>query len=343
MNCLITGVRGQDGILMAQLLIKKGHFVVGLHTRQSQVFEPNLSAFISLQSSSSFIAFATDYTLSELRNLLKQYEPKCVFHFAAVSSTASISDDWETLIESNVSLTQRILSACSELRYRPKVFFASSSEAISADSQNSSRYRYTGSLRTSYGISKRMAGSICDFYRNKDEIDVKVGYLFNHESCFRQPWFVTRKISLAVVLIAHGIISSLTLGDLSTTKDWGDAKQFSYFIYDLMFSDAAENIDQIEIGTGQPTSLEQLVRLAFAVVELDFRDFVSIDRSLFRQSDLKVPLLADTTKLCSFAIGQQLRQRTGIFIRQMVESDLLTFNRDGKDNVILAAKIAKLL
>lgn len=308
-KAIITGVTGQDGYYLSELLASLGIVVFG-QTRIS-----NRAARLSALPISvvSFDLRSQD----AWRETFEQYQPDEVYHLAGVSFVPTSWTSPSETIAANLEVTVNILEAMRSVASPPRLFYACSSEVFGQPSNSPQSEDAPLRPLNPYGVTKAASLAMIDGYRKKYGLFACSGILFNHESPRRDPSFVTRKITKAVASIYMGIQDRLVLGNLDVARDWGYAGDYVECMYRMLQSDTAQDY---VIGTGRLTSLERVVEAAFQRVDLDWREWVSVDPSLVRANDAKT-LVADCSK-ASRNLGWKAATSIERVIEMMVDNDI---------------------
>jgi GDPmannose 4,6-dehydratase len=278
---LITGVSGQDGAYLAELLLEKGYRVVGT-SRDAQISSfRNLTA-LGIKERIGLESVALNDFRSVLQVLTK-IQPDEVYNLAGQSSVAlSFEQPMETQ-ESVYLGTLNLLEAVRFVRRPIKIYNAASSECFGDTGEKAANEETPFRPKSPYAVAKAAAFWQVSNYREAYGIFACSGILYNHESPLRPERFVTQKIARAVVRIAAGKQNKLFLGNLAIRRDWGWAPEYVRLMYKMLQRDEPEDF---VIGTGRAFSLENFVEVAFRAVELEWRDFVAVDQSLFRPSEI---------------------------------------------------------
>jgi GDPmannose 4,6-dehydratase len=291
---LITGITGQDGSYLAELLLLKGYWVHGVVRAKSQISEKsNLENIENIQNHSNLklheCSIVDEGSISELFNMVM---PDEVYHLAAQSNTVrSFNNEWDTF-ETNTKSTVLLLSIILKFKPNTKFYFAASSELF-GDAIESPQNEFTTFRPNSpYGISKLAGFYMTKLYREKYSLFVCSGLCFSHESPRRSEIFVTRKITSTVAKIKYGIEKELRLGNLETKRDWGYSGDFVRAIWSML--QQSKPADYV-IGTGKNHTVLEFVEKAFKYVDLDWREYVVSDPTYFRPSE-KNHWLADISK-----------------------------------------------
>ena len=314
---LITGITGQDGSYLAELLLAKGYKVHGIVRRVAIEDEihrlwriRNIRDDITLHSASL-------ESYASLFNIVQKIKPDELYHLAAQSYvTYSFEDEFSTL-NTNINGTHYILSAVKEFSNNLKFYFAGSSEMFGRAKQIPQDENTPFHPRSSYAISKTAGYYLTRNYREAYKLHASIGILFNHESPRRGFEFVTRKISFAVARIKKGLQKKVKLGNIQSKRDWGHAQDYVKAMWSMLQQGNAEDY---VVGNGKQHSVEDFVKKAFAHVALNYKDYVIIDANLTRPSDVDV-LLANYSKAKKILKWEPKISFDDLVIG-MVESDL---------------------
>lgn len=289
-TALICGVTGQDGALLARLLLGKGYRVVGT-SRDAQ-----MSQFTNLKTLGILDRVETEsMILTDFRNVLQildKVQPDEIYNLAGQSSVGlSFQQPVETL-ESITIGTLNLLEAVRFLKRPIRLYQAGSSECFGDTGGRPANEHTPFYPRSPYAVAKSAAHWEVVNYREAYDLYACNGVLFNHESPLRPLRFVTRKIVKAACDIAAGRQDKLQLGNLDISRDWGWAEEYVDAMWRMLQQDQA---DDFVIATGQTRSLQDFVATAFAAVDLDWQRHVVSDAALLRPSDLPVSR-ADASK-----------------------------------------------
>lgn len=277
-TALITGITGQTGSYLTELLLEKGYKVVGMLRRTSTGGYGNISHLVG--NKNLILEFGCLTDSNRIYSLLAEYLPENVYNLGGVSFSPDCADKPEYAHNVNALGPVRLLESIHRLRAtkRIKFFQASSSEMfgnVSGDYQSHDTRRVP---ITTYGITKSSAHSSVGFYRNKGVFAVS-GILYNHSSPRRKSRFVTRKITKAVAEIKMGLREELPLGNLGSVHDFGHAKDFAEVIWRTLQHKRPQDYT---IGTGYRYSVETFCRFAFTEVGLYWADYVTHDPQFSR-------------------------------------------------------------
>ena len=290
---LITGITGQDGSYLSELLLSKGYKVHGIVRRVAFEDESHrLSRIKNILNDVTLHAGSLE-SYASLFNIILKIKPDEIYHLAAQSYVGySFEDEFSTL-NININGTHYLLSATKEFAdNKVKFYFAGTSEMFGKVKETPQNENTPFNPRSSYGISKVTAYHLVKNYREAYNLHASSGILFNHESPRRGFEFVTRKISYSVARIKKGLQKKLILGNVKAKRDWGHAKDYVEAMW-LMLQQ--EKPDDFVIGTGKEHSVEDFAKKAFAHVGLNFKDYVVSDKNLFRPAEVDT-LLANSSK-----------------------------------------------
>ena len=290
---LITGITGQDGSYLAELLLSKGYKVHGIVRRVAFEDENHRLSRIKHILKDITLHAGSLESYASLFNIILKIKPDEVYHLAAQSYVGySFEDEFSTL-NININGTHYLLSAAKQFAgNKIKFYFAGTSEMFGKVLETPQNENTPFNPRSSYGISKVTAYHMVKNYREAYNLHASSGILFNHESPRRGFEFVTRKISYGVARIKKGLQKKLVLGNMKAKRDWGHAKDYVEAMW-LMLQQ--EKPDDFVIGTGKEHSVEDFAKNAFAHVGLNFEDYVVSDKNLFRPAEVDT-LLADSSK-----------------------------------------------
>ena len=312
-KALITGITGQDGSYLAELLLDKGYLVHGLVRR-----------------SSSFNTWRIDHVRdrldlhygdlvdqNSLMRTLRLVEPDEVYNLAAQSHVKVSFEMPEYTTDVTAMGVLRILDAVRAMGLRTRVYQAGSSEMFGLIHENPQTELTPFHPRSPYGVSKAFGHWTAVNYRESYGLHVSNGILFNHESPRRGENFVTRKITMGLAAIRKGKAKELRLGNLDAQRDWGYAKDYVEAMW-LMLQQ--EQPDDYVIATGQTHSVREFLEEAFSYAGLGWKEFVKVDPKYFRPAEVDV-LLGDSSKARK-ALGWQPRVTFKALVRMMVDSDM---------------------
>jgi len=287
-RAIITGITGQDGSYLAELLLEKGYEVVGTVRRSSA---PNLWRIEHLLSRVTLKPADLLDQLSLLR-VIDEVRPDEIYNLAAMSFVPASWDQPMLTGEFNAQGVTRLLDAVRQVDPSIRIYQASSSEMFGKVRQVPQTEQTPFYPRSPYGVSKVFAHYITINYRESYNLFAVSGMLFNHESPRRGLEFVTRKVSDGVARIKLGLADSLSIGNLDAHRDWGFSGDYVRAMW-LMLQQ--EKADDYVIATGVAHSVRELIQIAFARVGLDWEKYVRVDPSLLRPAEVE-HLLGDASK-----------------------------------------------
>ena len=290
---LITGINGQDGSYLAELLLEKGYEVHGTLKRNS--VSENQTSRLDNVFDKLILHYADLTDLSSLIRVISEIKPDEVYNLAA-QSHVRISFD-QPIYTTNVTGlgTLNILEAVKLVNPEIKIYQASSSEMFGNSIDEDGYQRETTPMNpvSPYGCAKVFSYNICRNYRNAYDMKIWNGILFNHESPRRGTNFVTNKVVKAAVRISLGLQDKLHIGNLDATRDWGHAKDYVYAMWLMLQS---HKPDDYVCSTGISHSVKDLCDYTFSSLGLDYKDYLVIDEKHFRPEELE-NLKGDSTKL----------------------------------------------
>ena len=318
-KALITGVTGQDGSYLAELLLSKGYEVHGT-LRRSSSFNTGRIDHLYHDPHDAGVAFFLHYVdlndpLSLVR-LLVTVQPDEVYNLGAQSHVRVSFDMPEYTAETVALGTLRLLESLRIAQVPVRFYQAGSSEMFGSASPPQSE---TTEFRpqSPYAAAKLFAHNLCVQYRDAYELYVCNGILFNHESPRRGGTFLTKKVTEGVANIVAGHQDAIYLGNLTAKRDWGYAKDFVEAMWLMLQQDEP---DDFVIATGEMHSVEEFVDTAFALVGLDWRDYIRFDPRYVRPNEVDA-LCGDASK-ARLALGWQPRVSFDELVRIMLEEDL---------------------
>ncbi len=316
-TALVTGVTGQDGAYLSQLLLAKGYRVIGLMRRSasSDVIGERLRWLGVLDDVELVDGNLTD--LSSLIRVISVYKPDEIYNLAAQSFVAA---SWQQpLLTGNVTGlgVANMLEAMRLIKPDARFYQASSSEMYGLIQEPKQSEKTPFYPRSPYAAAKLYGHWITVNYRESFGLHASSGILFNHESPLRGIEFVTRKVTDGVARIKLGLAKELPLGNLNATRDWGHARDYVQAMHMMLQQDIA---DDYVIATGRTTSIRDLCRIAFGHVGLNPDDHVTVDPALMRPAEVDV-LLGDSSK-AQRVLGWIPSTSLETLVVEMVEADL---------------------
>ena len=320
-RALITGITGQDGSYLAELLLQKGYEVHGTVRRVAlEDPEHRLSRIYPICSQITLHAASLE-SYASVHQVVSKVKPEECYHLAAQSFVSYSFDDEFSTLNTNINGTHYLLASIKNVVPDCRFYFAGSSEMFGRAEQVPQTEQTRFHPRSSYGISKVAGFDLTRNYREAYGLRASNGILFNHESPRRGYEFVTRKITSGVARIVAGVANTLKLGNLEAKRDWGHAREYVEAMW-LMLQQPEP--DDFVVATGETHSVREFVELAFSHVGLDYQKYVVIDNELFRPAEVNL-LLGDSSKARK-VLGWNNRLRFQDLVREMVESDCQAHN-----------------
>lgn len=320
-TALITGITGQDGSYLAELLLDKGYKVYGLVRRTSTPIMVNIEHILD-----EIELVSGDLTdLSSLIRIMEQIQPDEVYNLAAQSF---VGTSWEQpILTGNVTglAVTNMLEAVRIVKPEARFYQASSSEMFGKVVETPQKETTPFYPRSPYGVAKVYGHWITINYRESFNMYACSGILFNHESPRRGVEFVTRKITDAVAKIKLGLANELRLGNLDAKRDWGFAGDYVKAMWLMLQQDTP---DDYVISTGETHTVQEFVEIAFSHVGLKWEDYVVIDEKFVRPAEVDL-LLGDCTK-AKEKLGWQLDVSFEQLVKMMVDEDLKKYERIAK-------------
>ncbi len=314
-TALITGITGQDGAYLAELLLGRGYRVVGAFRRASTVNTARLDA-LGITKSVELVPFdLTDH--GNMRRVIDAVAPEEVYNLAAQSFVGVSFEQPVTTGEITGVGAVRLLEAIREANPEIRFYQASTSEMFGKARETPQSETTPFHPRSPYAASKLYAHWTTVNYREAYGMHASSGILFNHESQLRGAEFVTRKISLAAARIKYGLQKELKLGNLDARRDWGYAREYVEAMW-LMLQQP-EPGDYV-VATGETHSVREFVEVTFEVAGLDWERYVVIDPTFLRPAEVDL-LMGDPTK-AKENLGWEPRTTFGELVALMVEADL---------------------
>ena len=319
-RALITGITGQDGSYLADLLLEKGYEVHGI-IRRASTFNTSridhLYADPHVNGVRMFLHYGDLSDSVSLVKLLYELKPDEIYHLGAQSHVRVSFDIPEYTSDVTGVATIRILEAIREAGLRSRFFQASSSEMFGKVQQTPQTEKTPFWPRSPYGVAKVFSYWATVNYRESYGLCASNGIMFNHESPRRGETFVTRKISRAVAAIKHGLQKELFLGNLDAKRDWGYAPEYVEGVWRILQHDEG---DDFVLATGESHTVREFVEAAFAHASLDWKEFVKHDPRYERPAEVDV-LLGDASKAKKI-VGWEPRVRFHELVQIMVDADM---------------------
>jgi GDPmannose 4,6-dehydratase len=316
-KALISGITGQDGSYLAELLLEKGYEVHGI-VRRVAIEDPEHRLWrIKHILEQIELHPASLESYPSIFRVMAAVRPDEIYHLAAQSFVSySFEDEFSTL-NTNINGTHYILAAFREVAAGARFYFAGSSEMFGESGVSPQDENTHFHPRSAYGISKVAGFELTRNYREAYWLHASSGILFNHESPRRGFEFVSRKITSHVARIKLGLTNELRLGNLDARRDWGHAREYVRAMW-LMLQQ--EQPDDYVAATGETHSVREFLEIAFAHAGLDYEEFVVVDRKLYRPAEVNL-LLGDCAKARS-SLGWTYHGSFPDLVREMVDEDL---------------------
>jgi GDPmannose 4,6-dehydratase len=319
-KALITGITGQDGSYLTELLLEKGYEVHGIVRRTSPLERSHLEPLYhnpEVYNKRLFLHFSELSDQTSVRRILFRVAPEEIYHLAGQSHVALSFEIPEVTGEMIAMGTLRLLELVRDLPKPPRFFHASSSEIFGAPTGSPQTLDTPVAPINPYGCAKAFATQMVTVYRQSFGLFACNGILYNHESPRRGENFVTRKICRAAAAIKVGRQIELPLGDTNAKRDWGHAKDYVRGMWMALQHPAPEDFI---FATGQLHTVQDVVEIAFATVELDWKKFVKRDPRLIRPAESRI-LVGDPSKAQKI-LGWERQYRFEDMIREMTLAEV---------------------
>ncbi len=335
-KALITGITGQDGSYLAELLLEKGYEVHGVIRRSSSFNTQRIDHLYQDPHDPSARLFLHYGDLSDgsvLNRLLREIRPDEVYNLAAQSHVRTSFDLPEYTADVSGLAAVRLLEAMRETGISPRFYQASSSELYGKVVEVPQTESTPFNPRSPYACAKAYAFYITKNYREAYGLFAVNGILFNHESPRRGETFVTRKITRAVSRIKLGLQDAVYLGNLDAKRDWGYAPEYVDAMWRMLQQDEP---DDYVVATGETHSVREFLEEAFGYVDLDFRDFVRMDPRYLRPAEVDL-LIGDPSKARE-ALDWQPRVTFAELVRVMMEADIELARREAHERTYVPSE-----
>jgi GDPmannose 4,6-dehydratase len=316
-RALITGITGQDGSYLAELLLSLGYEVHGLVRRVALEDPQRRFTRIGHLLDQIVLHPASLESYPSIFHIVSQHEFTECYHLAAQSFVAESFRDGFSTMNTNINGTHYMLAALRELQPKCRFYFAGSSEMFGKVRETPQKESTPFHPRSPYGISKVAGFDLTRNYREAYDMFALSGILFNHEGPRRGYEFVTRKINSTVAQIKLGLANELRLGNLDAKRDWGHAKDYVRAMHMMLQRDTP---DDYVVATGETHTVGEFCELAFGEVDLDYREYVRIDERFLRPAEVDL-LVGDATKARE-ELGWESKYTFPELVREMVQSDL---------------------
>ena len=325
-RALITGITGQDGSYLAELLLEKGYEVHGMVRRTSSLERSRLNPLYrdpAIYGRRLFLHYGDLDDPTTLRRLLTKSAPEEIYHLAGQSHVGLSFEIPESTCEMTAMGTLRLLELIRDLPAAPRLFHASSSEVFGRPEQSPQDERTPMAPVNPYGCAKAFATQMVGIYRQTFKLFACNGIMYNHESPRRGENFVTRKICHAAAAIKLGRQQELLLGDTSALRDWGHARDY---VLGMWLALQAEVPDDYVFATGILHSVQDVVEAAFGAVGLDWRTYLKQDARFMRPAE-PLRLVGNPAK-AKARLQWEARTTFAELIAEMTQAELEQFSTE---------------
>jgi GDPmannose 4,6-dehydratase len=319
-TAIITGITGQDGSYLCELLLSKGYQVHGLVRQSSSLDRYRLLGPYkdpSIYGKRLFLHYADLADITSIRRIVSDTKPDEFYHLAGQSHVGISFEIPESTCELTAMGTLRIMEILRDQSKCPRFMHASSREIFGTPKTSPQDESTPQNPNSPYGCAKAFATQLVKVYRQSHGLFFCNAICYNHESPRRAENFVTRKISLAAASIKMGLQSNLTLGAMDSARDWGYAKEFAEAMWMMLQHDVP---DDYILATGTSFTVRDFVQAAFDHVGLSWQDYVDVDKRFIRPADPEF-LLGDASK-AERVLGWKAKTHMPELVRIMVDHDL---------------------
>lgn len=311
-TAFITGITGQDGSYLAQLLLGKGYKVVGLVSRKHNIGEQNITAF----KSKLILEVGDLLDKASLARVIRKHRPGEIYNLGGITF---VPTSWEKPVltnDVNALGPLRILRIIRDSFPKTRFYQATTAKIFGDPAEVPQNEKTPVAPQDPYSVSKTCAHFLTQVFRHQFGLFACSGILYNHESERRGSEFVTRKITQGAVKIKLGLEKGLRLGNLKAKQDWGYAPDYVEAMWLMLKQKKA---DDYVVATGELHTVEDVCRVAFGVLGLDYRKYIRQDKQFFRKTEVKA-LTGDATK-AKRVLGWQPKTSFEEMIEKMVEHD----------------------
>lgn len=319
MIALITGITGQDGSYLTELLLEKGYEVHGIVRRSSTLERSRLNQFYgneNVYEKRLFLHYADLTDTTTIRRIVLKVKPTEFYHLAGQSHVGLSFEIPESTCDLTAMATLRIMEILRDLPNPPRFLHASSREIFGTPTVSPQDENTRINPNSPYGVAKAFSTQMTKVYRESHGLFFCNAICYNHESPRRGENFVTRKVTLAAARIKAGLQKSVTLGDLDSARDWGYAGDFVRAMWMMLQHSVA---DDFVLATGQSKTIRDLLQVAFSHVGLNWQDHVKVDDRFKRPADPQA-LLGNPSKAKS-QLGWEPEVTFEQLIHLMVDHD----------------------
>lgn len=339
-KAIITGITGQDGYFLTRLLLSKGYDVYGVVRRNSQNSIGNLRHLPPEERESIKIYWGDITDNLFVDSIIKDVQPDEIYHLAAQSFVSFSFDNPRLTYDVNIGGTLNVANSVMNYSPHSRTYFAATSELYGKVQEVPQKETTPFYPRSPYGVSKLAGFWTMKNYRESYDLFMSNGILFNHESEMRGPEFVTRKITLGVASIYHGLNESIELGNLDAKRDWGYAEDYVYAMWLIL---QHKKPDDFVVATGETHSVREFVEEAFKCIGIDIewngsgvkevgidtrtkKALVEINPQFFRPAEVDL-LIGDYSK-AEKELGWKPKVKFNKLVKIMVENDLKLIEED---------------
>ncbi|MFK8112284.1 MAG: GDP-mannose 4,6-dehydratase [Rubripirellula sp.] len=322
-TALITGITGQDGSYLTEMLVKKGYTVHGIVRRSSSTTRTRLDSLFhdkDVYNKQLFLHYADLDDSTTIRRVLVKTEPDELYHLAGQSHVGASFEIPESTCQFTAMGTLKLLEIVRDLPKQPKFVHISSSEIFGRPNQSPQDEQTPMRPVTPYGIAKAFATQMVSLYRESFGVYACNAICFNHESPRRGESFVTRKITRAAAAISLGLQDKITLGSLDGLRDWGYAPEYVEAMWNMLQQESA---DDYVLATGTTHSVKDFLAAAFAAVDLNWEDYIQQDPRFMRPAE-GTHLVGNPAK-AKQRLGWEATTKVPEIAKRMVECDLEHF------------------
>ena len=319
-RALITGITGQDGSYLTELLLGKGYEVHGVVRRTSSLSRSRLQHLYidpNVYERTLYLHYADLEDGTTLRRVLSSVAPDEIYHLAGQSHVGLSFEISESTCDTTAMATLRILEMIRDLPKHPKFYHAASSEIFGRPAKSPQNEETPMAPVSPYGCAKAFSTQMTRIFRETYEMFAVNGISFNHESPRRGENFVSRKICRTAAAIKLGKEKTLSLGDTSAERDWGDARNY---VEAMWLSLQQEQSDDYVFATGKLHQVQDIVEIAFRTVELDWRDYLKQDARFLRSGEPQ-RLVGDASK-AKRVLGWEPKTSFEDLIADMTQAEL---------------------
>lgn len=316
-KALVTGITGQDGSYLSELLLEKGYEVHGI-VRRVAIEHPQARMWrIRHLLDRIKIHSASMESYASIFDIVADVKPDECYHLAAQSFVSYSFEDEFSTINTNLNGTHYVLSAIKRQAPQCRFYFAASSEMFGNTAKSPQNEETPFHPRSAYGISKMAGFELTRNYREAYGLFALSGILFNHESPRRGAEFVTRKITSGAAKIKLGLEREIRLGNLDAKRDWGHSRDYVKAMWRMLQQEEPEDF---VIASGQSHSVKEFLDTAFSCLDLDYRKYLVVDQDLYRPSEVNI-LQGDASK-ARRKLGWSPEIRFENLVREMVDGDM---------------------